>query len=557
MQLIMVQPKENISFGCLIVFTLLLVCVLGSSSTLYAQSTPQPTDKDYLIDVHKFPKPISQIQPIDNLAKKIDHRPKFIKVNYKMTLPISIAPMQLKKAPPSKIYGNYIKAGVGNYLTSYAEAFFNTKRSEKYAYSLHIKHLDSRVGAIDRQNSGNNQNEAFFNFHSYSKKGVFSGNMGFQTYQWHFYGYRNFRATPPPSEAIRQNFNLVNIKLGYTNKYAKTSKHSYDANAGFHHLIDHYAAKEQELEANFLGKTSLNHANRLYFNAEFSTSVRTDKLGSLQRNLLLSEIYHQYSDSKINFQIGGKVAIQNDTLKNFKQVHLYPKLYFSLNMFKNKFNVYTNVEGGIQKRLLRNMIAENPFLSANVPLLHTNKAWEATFGVQTQLLGSFNWQASVSYGKYQNLHFFVNNPLLPSQFTIEYELATIPVFNLKNEVILKFKKLRTKLVTEWADYQLSTLTKAWHRPLLTNTLSMHYQAKKIAFDLDFYHLSGIAVFDITNDQVKDLQAITDLNLKIDYTISPKWLVFLKGNNLLAQQYQRYQYYEVRTTQILAGAGFTF
>jgi hypothetical protein len=40
-------------------------------------------------------------------------------------------------------------------------------------------------------------------------------------------------------------------------------------------------------------------------------------------------------------------------------------------------------------------------------------------------------------------------------------------------------------------------------------------------------------------------------------LSPKWAIFLKGNNLLAQQYQRYLYYDARTTQVIAGASLTF
>jgi hypothetical protein len=558
MQILLFQPKEARSFGCFVVRYVVFICLFTSLTISYAQDiAKQPIDGDYLIDLHKSPKPVFLIQPIENLAKKIDYRPKFIKVNYKASLPIVITPMQLKKKPTEKIFGNYLKAGIGNYFTSYVEAFFNTKRSEKYAYSLHFRHLDSRLGVVDRRNSGNSQNELLFNFRSYLKKGVFLGNIGLQTQQWHFYGYRPFMKEVPPSANIRQNFYLFDMRVGYTNKYLKGNKHSYDANVGFHHLIDHYSAKESELEANFSGKTSLNHANRLYVNAEVSSSERIDTEGGVRRNLIAGEIYHQYTDSKVNFQIGGKAVVQNDTLKDFKQFHLYPKLYFSVNIFKGKFNIFSSLEGNMQKRRLRDMISENPFLTANVPLLHTNKTWEATLGVQTQLLGSFNWQASISYGNYQNLHFFMNNSAKPSQFTILYETNTIPVINFTNEAIVNFRKIKTKLRTEWTQYQLASLAKAWHRPLLTNTLSVSYQAEKFSFGIDFYYLSQIAIFDIVDSQIKDLQAITDLNLKIDYKFSPQWLLFLKGNNLLAQRYQRYQYYDVSTAQVIAGVGFTF
>src|SRR5688572_24095465 len=42
-----------------------------------------------------------------------------------------------------KFYGNYVKAGFGNYLTPYLEGFFNNKRNDRYAIGAHVKHLSS------------------------------------------------------------------------------------------------------------------------------------------------------------------------------------------------------------------------------------------------------------------------------------------------------------------------------------------------------------------------------------------------------------------------------
>ncbi len=550
MQLLYTYPKDTKSFGYFIILALLWFC-----SPLCAQ-TVSPVSKDYLIEFYKNKKPFSHIQTVENLSKKIDYKPKFIKVNYQAPLLFDIKPMRTRQLASPKFRSNYISAGIGNYQSSYIEAFLNTKRQEKHTCSLYIRHLASRFGVIDRRNSGNANNEILFNFQSLTKKGTWSGKAGFEQQKWHFYGYKPFEPSVPKTKEIEQRFNIVHGELGYANKYNQ-NKYTYAVGVFYQYLADSYAAKELEIGGKFESKMRFNPNSNLFFNTQLSSSERWDLAGKLHRDLLVSELYHQWSNAKVNIQIGGRAALHNDTIQNRKAIYFYPKLNFSLNVLKNSVNVYAQLEGNMQKRLLRTMLAENPFLAQNIALTHTNKVWEASAGFRTQLGGMFNWQTKLSYGIYQNLYFFMNSPALPSRFAVQYEAASIPVSTFTNEFTFHFKKLKAKLQTSLFNYETQTIAQAWHRPRLTNTLSVSYVANKYSFELDFYHLAGIAALDVVQSKQLDLQLITDLNLKINYELSPHWSLFLRGSNLLAQQYQRYLYYEVRTAQVMGGATFAF
>lgn len=517
-----------------------------------------PIDKTYWIDYYRYQKPTSLMSLIDPPPRRMDYTYRFQKITHKFPLQFDVRPLRIDKVPQKKLYGNYIKAGVGNYFTSYAEAFFNTRRNERYSYGLHLRHLQSRIGVIDRQNSGNTRHEANFNFKRFFKGNrVLYGGMDFENARLYFYGYQSFATLPPPREQIRQDFNIINAQIHYTNKHAMNTN-TYNVGIGYHYWADHYKAREQEIEVQTQLNSRLNSFQSLLFRADASSSVRTDIGGRLQRNLLSSEVLYQANNAKIRLEIGGRFVFQNDTLQHQKTWRLYPKLYFSWSIWKNRLNLFTGIEGNTQKRLLRSFIAENPFLNQNIALLHTNQQWESFIGVQTQLATSFNWQAKISYGNYQNLHFFVNDANAPSKFVVQYENASTPVLHLLNEVVLSYKKLKTSFKTEFYKYDLPNLPQAWHRPLLKNTLTTSYRySEKLFFDIAFFHLAGIQAFDVSKDKAIELQPITDLSLKIDYHFKPTWSAFVKGNNLLAQNYQRYLNYEVRTAEVIAGITFAF
>ena len=57
--------------------------------------------------------------------------------------------------------------------------------------------------------------------------------------------------------------------------------------------------------------------------------------------------------------------------------------------------------------------------------------------------------------------------------------------------------------------------------------------------------------------VRATDVIYDLNLRVEYLITPKISIFVNGNNLANQQYQRFYRYPVKGVNVLGGATYTF
>ncbi len=547
----------NVLFWYFCCYLFILFSLLTTTQSVLAQSTLPSSVKDYWIDMTKWQKPIIPMSPIELPPKKVEYKYHFLYLKQSVPLKFNITPMPMTKSPQKKLYGNYIKAGMGNYFTSYAEAFFNHKRSENYNYGIHIKHLAARTGKVDEQNSANSQNALNFTYKYFIKKNILSIDIDVQQNQVYFYGYKPFTTITPSKDQILQRFHLLNAQVGYTNK-PSMNKSSLELGMGYHYFADRYQAQEQEVDFQIQHHTHVNPFQQLSFKTTASASIRSDSEGSINRNLTQAELIYQLANDKLKLQFGGRVATHNDTLGKISQWNAYPKLYFSWHTLKNKLNIYAGLEGGMQKRLLREMIYENPFLAANVALSHTNQQWESFAGMQTKLSRSLHWQIKVSHGRYQNLHFFINDETNPTKFMIQYETQTTPTFQVMNEIGLNFKRFSTSLKTEFFRYKLQTLDAAWHRPLFTNTLSLAYRYEhKLSIRAGLYHLSGITALDINKLEKTEFEDIIDLGMQIDYTFNAHWSMFFKGNNLLAQPYQRYLYYDVRTAELLGGVAFTF
>jgi hypothetical protein len=71
----------------------------------------------------------------------------------------SIRPLRLKDQSLSKIYGNYVSAGFGNYFSPYGEAYITSKRDKSKFYGGKFFHRSFINGPVDNGNSGSGNTE--------------------------------------------------------------------------------------------------------------------------------------------------------------------------------------------------------------------------------------------------------------------------------------------------------------------------------------------------------------------------------------------------------------
>jgi hypothetical protein len=458
----------------------------------------------------------------------------------------------IKPPAAAVLYGNYVKAGFGNYASSYLEGFFNSKRSDNVLYGAHVKHFSSLNGPVSNSGFSDNKVDAYGKY--FGDKFTLKGNLNYSRNRYNFYGYN--KEQPVNKDSLKQVFNVFSAVAGIENQ-KKDSKLNYDFNLGYYYFMDHYKARESEILLTGSSRYKISDDKFISTSSMVSISSRTDSTTIGRRFYQVKPAFNIIID-KLTLRTGINVAYTDDPVGN--KFHMYPSVNADYAVIPQRVTAFAGIDGEMQKNVLRTFVSQNPYLKSNVELLHTNKTFELYAGAKGNIAGKLNYKARIAYLNYKNLFFFNNSAVDTSKFDILYAKGPSSVMNLTGELSYELnQRFRISMVNNYYKYSISPDTlKPWQRPSFTSSVIATYNLRdKILLNLDIYYISGLSGKNYkTNHEVK-LPDIVDINFKVDYRVSKAFSTFLEFNNLLGKKYQRYLYYPVKSINILAGLTYSF
>lgn len=452
-----------------------------------------------------------------------------------------------------KLYANYVKAGFGNYVTPYLEGYFSSKRSDKFVYNLHLRHLSSSRGPVSYSRSSNNIAEVSGTY--FLPNVAVDGRLSYQRNRYNFYGYNHEQITQVREDSLKLLYNTFNARVAFRNLNTK-SKLNYTAGLNYWNLSS-TLANENEILINFKPTYWLKEGQQIEVPGIYSYSVRKDTIASYGRSFFQIKPAFSYQQDRYKILAGLTFAYASDTVMSPK-FHVYPRLYGEYYLKKDELAVFAGLQGAMQKNTLRSFSLQNPWLSFNLPLINTNKTIEIYGGVKGNVLERLNYKAQITYQNYRYLYFFANSASDSSRFTLLYDPNNTSVVNGLLSLSYDFtEKLRAGINANFYHYNTSLGT-AWQRPTTDISFLMTYNLyKKIFFNLDIFYLSGIKGKNLMTGQSQALPNIVDVNAKIDYRFSNVFSAFIQANNILSKKYQRYLYYPVKGINVLVGVSYAF
>lgn len=511
-------------------------------------------EKDRKIELGVANRNFEKVPPLPETTQRSQLSYKFADFEYNAK-PIepAIRVLTLQEDKLTKLYGNYLKAGFGNYGTPYLETFLNSKRDKNYAYGVHYKHLSSSRGPVAEGNSGSATNAAQIYGKAMSKTMSLSGDVFYKHDKVHFYGYNPIWDFEPDSikqviQRVGINAQLLNIKKG-----AKTD---YNLSTGFEYLKDDYGTSEINFDLSADLDYALNDKLRAFLKTDLWLS-QLQNANTANRNLFRILPGFKFDVVGINIAAGLNMVYENDTLTDMGKLHVYPSVWADYGLSES-VKAYAGFEGDVQKNNLSQMLTENPFLVQGVGLGHTNKLFEFKAGLKGKMLNTVSFHAGLSTGRYQNMYLYNLAATDTSRFSVEYDNGQASKTDFFGEVsINKEEKFRSILRGNYFRYKMDLQAEAWHRPEYAfswlNTVNLY---DKILVNADAYVLGGMKALSPSQETI-ELKPIFDLNLKFDYMFTPKASAFISMNNILSKNYQRYLNYEARGFQIMAGISYTF
>ncbi len=553
-----------------------------STGFLYAQDNPLPTEhmiiiKPYsptLSDASK----IKQIPALDDSLTNAKIQPEYSMVAVPVAstfVPEKGKAATVKTGPSQFLYDNYAVLGFGNYTSILGELYSNLQLNDFQNISLSLTH-NSTQGGIDDVLLDNKYYDTKLGVNFSSNDQYYSWGLNFdaehQLTNW--YGIEKFMA-PSAVNMIDPQQSYYSVSLGGNIEY-------YDG------LFD-----KAELTYRRFGDAYGSGENHLRFAPEMSIPVGDQNIslnlfadyvgGSFERNFNFDQKL-KYRNLNVgahpsltmnaedfSLDLGAEVVYAMDMENDDSDFFIYPKVKASYQFADGYFVPYAGVDGGLEQNTYYGFAHENPFVSPTLFISPTSHVFNAYLGAMGKFTENVGYNFKASYGKDENKAFFLSNPIIigtdenyqhGNSFRIVYDdLITMGIHGELSAAVNEDFRLR--LNASYFSYETDKQQEAWNLPELKASLNGNYQiAEKWSVGADLFFVGERKELETMRSGIVAPSTITlesyfDVNLEVGYQFNDQLSAFLKGNNLLGENYERWNNFQVLGTQIMGGVTYKF
>ncbi len=488
----------------------------------------------------------------------------------------------VEKAKPITLYDNYATLGFGNYTSILAELYSNFQISRTDNAGFFLRHNSSQDG-IDGVRVENKYYDTRLdgNYTSRQKDMTYAVDAGVEHQIFNWYGLPDFYNSLPD-----ESLNSIDFQQTYFSGYAGGSIGIEDSyfervSANIRFLSDSYSSSEFNITAQpefvfpLTDFTLKVDGDINYLSGSFNQGVfGLPGTNYSYLNLGVSPAL-VYVDEDLTLSLGVAGYLGLDSENSNSDFFLYPRIHASYRMVDELLIVYGGADGGLRQNTYYAFKQENPFVSPTLNIMPTSELYNAFGGLKGKLSNSVGYNVRASYGKEENKALFQINPVIDvtpaeafdfgNSFSLIYDdVNTLSIFGeLKVEVTDIFS---LGVSGEYFSYSMTNEPEAWNLPDFKATVFSN-------FDITEKIYGGVALFYVGERNVlftgdvgifgdgmvtfRTLDSFFDANVHAGYRVNDRLSIFVKGSNLLGENYEKWQNYPVQGIQGLLGATYKF
>ena len=539
-------------------------------------------------------------------AKKIKKNPiiKLLKKSERKKLKYSIfsAPVASTFIPKSgvvkgidvgvkeRIYNNYLALGYGNYNAPFLETFLNYSTRFRNDFGLYIKYL-SALDNVNNSVLNSNYSNLITSFYYKQEDRYFDWkvivNAEQNKYNW--YGLPILNFTQPTINVINEEQNYNYFKL--TGEFNFIDSYIEFANISTSYLTDNYGSRE--ILANFDAK--LDFPLDFLFSGLNDISVKTSieyltgkfnnsylDYSQIDYSILTFYINPKYKIAYKGFSLdaGFKIITSLDTENSSTNIFVLPDFKIQRQIIKNYLSFYGGFKGDLITNTFKSFTEVNPYASPSLFITQTAEKSNIFLGFNGKINNnlSFNLMGTMKNEEDKPL-FLRNNSKSDGTFNVKngnpllgYEYGnSFGVYYDDVKTTSIFAEIEydyNKNITLGTDIQFDnyTVNKAlthWNLPNLQASIFGKYKSNKWYATTNIFYVgdrkdvlynipfpSGIKGF-------QSLNSFIDVNLNGGYHFNDKFSAFLKLNNVLNTNYQRFANFDTQGFQIIGGITYKF
>jgi outer membrane cobalamin receptor len=480
----------------------------------------------------------------------------YIIIDKKLDLNTNIKELQAQKMAdelPALLSNNYIKAGAGNLNTALGEIYISTGKDEALQAGAFIKHL-SQKGSMELQQFSKQEFGLFGR--SITDDYALSGKLIYDRNTSNFYGFDPLSAVAADMSKLR--FSTIGGEAELVSKYSKNSSYNYFANINAYQFSNIEDARESSL----LLRGSLNkEVKQTNFGVNTSIDLTSTKDQSYQfsNNILRANPYIKLKAKGFNLDLGANIVQEFGTQS---RLNIFPAVFAELPIILGYATIFAGVNGDVLKTNLRDLAFENPYLNKNITIKNSLEKMNIYGGVKGNASAEFGYKIMAWYKTIDDLQLFVNSQTLTNRFETVYDNGESNILGLEGEINVKaseFLNLNGK--AQLLNYTLASEKEAWFKPSLRLMSNAKFQInRKVIVDAEVLFQDNVyARVNGTPGTFasKSIDGFIDLSAGAEYKVTSKIGVYIRANNLLGQQYQRFLYYPRLGMNVLGGVNYAF
>jgi outer membrane cobalamin receptor len=480
----------------------------------------------------------------------------YIIIDKKLDLNTNIKELQAQKMAdelPALLSNNYIKAGAGNFNTALGEIYISTGKDEALQAGAFVKHL-SQKGSMELQQFSKQEFGLFGR--SITDDYALSGKLIYDRNASNFYGFDPLTAVAADMSKLR--FSTIGGEAELVSNYSKNSSFNYFANINAYQ----FSNLEEARESSFLLRGSLNkEVKQTNFGVNTSIDLTSTKDQSYQfsNNILRANPYIKLKAKGFNLDLGANIVQEFGTQS---RLNIFPAVFAELPIIQGYATIFAGVNGDVLKTNLRDLAFENPYLNKNIAIKNSLEKMNIYGGVKGNASAEFGCKIMAWYKTIDDLQLFVNSQSLTNRFETVYDNGESNILGFEGEINVKaseFLNLNGK--AQLLNYTLATEKEAWFKPSLRLMSNAKFQInRKVIVDAEVLFQDNVyARVNGTPGTFasKSIDGFIDLSAGAEYKVNSKIGVYIRANNLIGQQYQRFLYYPRLGMNILGGVNYAF
>ena len=564
-------------------------------------SQKKPKKKDSIVEVINI---ITSYTPTISDAFKIKKTPKIILSNTtskkKLSYSIFSAPVASTFVPKSgvvkgidvgkkeRLFDNYLALGFGNYTTPFIEFFLHQNRKFETDYGIYLKYTSSENGV---KNTFLNNEFSTLNlggFYLKEERGFtwkIGGNMYQKQYNWYGLPNISFDNNTINSIAAKQTYGFYEVEseVVFEDSYFDNIKGALSL------FDDKFGSKE----VGFLLKPSLKiplgfisknlselelETNINYLQGEFEQNyLNNSNIKYSFFNLGIHPVY-RVNWNKLSIKLGSKIYLTSDIENSLTDILAYPDIEITYPVITNLINLYAGAGGDLYMNSFQKFSEQNQFVSPTLFLTQTNEQYNLFGGINGTISSNISFNVKASYKSDEDHALFVRNnsksngvfnastSLLGyeygNSFNVFYDdISTLSIFG---EIeIDASKRFSIGATIQINSYSTTFQQEAWNLPKIEGAIYGEYKNNNWYANANIFFVGSRmdvqynGTFPSTIASIESLDAFTDMNLNGGYHFSDFFSAFVKLNNILGTDYDRYANYNVLGFQALAGITYKF